>query len=227
MSRIKIALCIFFIMMSFAPISDGAEQVRALDGWLEDANGYARALDEYLTSEKMMIVYFHASWCPYCRELEKNVLTKTEVQDFLEDKIKVRINAEKSDREAKIAEKYGIRGYPSVFVHGSSVTGSAYGAQKMQQFRTPSFFIREFEAIREVYEKKAGKKKQVPLKAASSSLKKPDDAEVVPTHLLILNTGQEIIGRLLSDSSAAVRFETADAGELEFRRSDVALLEEI
>ena len=87
------------------------------DGWYEGASGYDQALEEYKRTNKPMVVYMSVGWCPYCRKFEKGVLSSPVVQNMLRDKIKVVIDPEAGSRENAIAFQYGIRGFPSFFLH--------------------------------------------------------------------------------------------------------------
>ena len=87
------------------------------DGWYEGAEGYDTAVAEYKRTHKPMVVYISVGWCPYCRTFEKEVLSSPLVRKELEDKIKVNINPEAGRREEAIVSRYGIRGFPSFFLH--------------------------------------------------------------------------------------------------------------
>jgi thioredoxin-related protein len=87
------------------------------DGWYQGASGYDQAIEEYKQTGKPMMVYMSVVWCPYCRKFEKGVLSSPKVRDFMKDKIKVLINPESGSRENALAFQYGIRGFPSLFLH--------------------------------------------------------------------------------------------------------------
>ena len=87
------------------------------EGWYQGASGYDQATEEYKRTQKPMVVYISVGWCPYCRRFEKEVLSSPLVREMLKDKIKVMINPESGSRENAIAFQYGIRGFPSFFLH--------------------------------------------------------------------------------------------------------------
>lgn len=87
------------------------------EGWYQNADGYAKALEEYKLTNKPMLVYMSVGWCPYCRKFEKEVLSSPKVREFLKDKIKIVLNPEVGPRENEMAFQYGIRGFPSLFLH--------------------------------------------------------------------------------------------------------------
>lgn len=87
------------------------------EGWYQGAEGYDKAVEEFKRTHQPMLVYMSVAWCPYCRKFEKEVLSSPGVRDFLKDKIKVTLNPETGPRENAIAFQYGIRGFPSLFLH--------------------------------------------------------------------------------------------------------------
>lgn len=84
--------------------------------WLAGAAGLRQASAEQKTSQKVMLVYFYADWCGYCRKLESGVLATAEGRSALRSVIKVRINAEAGRDEQQLAGELGIRGYPTLLL---------------------------------------------------------------------------------------------------------------
>jgi thiol:disulfide interchange protein len=85
--------------------------------WHEGADGFITALDEAIQNGKPLAVYFYTDWCGYCRQLERELLFRPEVEEFLSEINIARINPEKGQQEQIIAQQYGVSGYPSFFVH--------------------------------------------------------------------------------------------------------------
>ena len=54
--------------------------------------------------------------CGYCKKLDKNLLNKSQTREELRSIPKVTINPEKSRENARLASRFGVRGYPSLFV---------------------------------------------------------------------------------------------------------------
>ncbi len=113
------------------------------DGWYQGAAGYAQAVEEYKQTNKPMVVYMTVGWCPYCRKFEKEILLSPRVQDMLKDKIKVTINPESGSRENAIAFQYGIRGFPSFFLHPPQPGG----AVQLYTGVSPQRFVEFFDQI--------------------------------------------------------------------------------
>lgn len=115
------------------------------DGWYLGAEGYAQALDEYEKTNKPMAVYVNVTWCPYCRKFEKEILSSPLVQDFLRDKIKVHIDPEKSKQENTLVFQYGVKGFPSFYVHPPQPSGTV----RLFTGVTPEQFIETFKKVLE------------------------------------------------------------------------------
>ena len=91
----------------------------AFDGeiWMQGADGLYEAIRVLEESPQAMVVYFYTDWCGYCRQFERELLGTSEVKEYFEDVLTVRINPEQGADERKIADYYGVQGYPGFFVH--------------------------------------------------------------------------------------------------------------
>lgn len=126
-----------------APSAAGNATAKWSDGWYQGAEGYERAVSEYQQTHKAMVVYVSVTWCPYCRRFEKGVLSSPLVQNELRDKIKVMINPESGSRENALAFQYGVRGFPSFFLHPPRPAG----AVQLYTGVTPEQFVEFFKQI--------------------------------------------------------------------------------
>jgi len=88
------------------------------------------------SSGKPVLLYFHATWCPYCKKLEREVLSDGKVRAYLKDVIKVKIDAEK---EVQLAEKYQVTAFPRLFM-ANLKTGKG---QRLHTTVTPQEFLHE------------------------------------------------------------------------------------
>jgi thiol:disulfide interchange protein len=98
------------------PTSSSAPLATPSFTWYEGANGFAQGVEEARREGKPMAVYFYTDWCPYCRELEGELLGRAKVEDFLKHLVKIRVNPEKGTYERALADRYGVQGYPSFFI---------------------------------------------------------------------------------------------------------------
>ena len=88
----------------------------AADGWYQGADGYELAIAEQQSSGKPILLYFHTEWCGYCKRLERDVFSTSTFGQRYGSVLKVKVNPESSRAEHSLAERYGIRGFPTVFV---------------------------------------------------------------------------------------------------------------
>ena len=84
--------------------------------WLHGATGYARAVEVQRELNISMVLYFYTDWCPYCRTLDEQYLKDPSVHRALQRTVVVRINPEYGVEERKIADRFGVDGYPSFLI---------------------------------------------------------------------------------------------------------------
>jgi thiol-disulfide isomerase/thioredoxin len=97
--------------------------------WLEQLAGFERGMRDAIEQDRIVTLYVYTDWCPYCRELERNVLDDYEVQQCLAYSVKVKINPDTGPAEKAIAKRFGVTGYPRLlFV--DPVTGAYQAAPR-------------------------------------------------------------------------------------------------
>ena len=84
--------------------------------WYQGASGYEQAVAEQKSSGKPILLYFHTEWCGYCKRLEHDVFSTSTFGQKYSSVLKVKVNPETGSAERSLAERYGIHGYPTVFV---------------------------------------------------------------------------------------------------------------
>ncbi|SMC66217.1 hypothetical protein SAMN02746065_106190 [Desulfocicer vacuolatum DSM 3385] len=62
---------------------------------------------------KKIFLYFHADWCTYCKKMELTTFKDKGIIDYL-NKNYIAITVD-SDREKKIASRFGVRGLPTTW----------------------------------------------------------------------------------------------------------------
>jgi thiol:disulfide interchange protein len=92
------------------------------DAWYEGTSGFETASRLARESGAAMLVYFHTDWCGYCKQMERELFPAPAVDKQLRTMLKVRINPERSGEEQGLAGRYGVRGYPSLFVQRDGST---------------------------------------------------------------------------------------------------------
>jgi thiol-disulfide isomerase/thioredoxin len=84
--------------------------------WYEGADGYEQALSIAKEGDRPLFLLFSVGWCGYCRALKKDYLDRRPVDDFIADHLRVDVNPEKGREERAVADRYGVRGYPTFLV---------------------------------------------------------------------------------------------------------------
>ena len=77
--------------------------------WIHD---YQSGLDQARQSDKSMMLFFTADWCPPCIELKKQVFTDAGVVDASKSLVNIYIDV---DQKRQIMRAHRVRGIPAVF----------------------------------------------------------------------------------------------------------------
>lgn len=95
----------------------------AKPGWEDE---FAKGVAKAKTSGKPALVDFTGSdWCGWCMKLDEEVFSKKEFKDYVKDKYQLvevdfpqikPLPKKKAEANQAVAEKYGIKGYPTVVV---------------------------------------------------------------------------------------------------------------
>jgi thiol-disulfide isomerase/thioredoxin len=91
-------------------------RARARSTRYQDAAGYAEAVREHEKTGKQVALYFYADWCKYCAQLERGILSRSEVKQYLETILYVCVNPEHGKAESALFEKFEGRGYPTFLI---------------------------------------------------------------------------------------------------------------
>lgn len=87
----------------------------ALAGELSWKQDYDKALIDAKAGKKLVMVDVYTDWCGWCKKLDRDVYTDKHVQELVaKDFIPVKINPEKTAYNRRIADKFGVRGYPHI-----------------------------------------------------------------------------------------------------------------
>ena len=86
-------------------------------GWYEGAEGYDKAQRQLKQMRpRPLVVYFHVDWCGYCARFKDDFLPDPLMRRFLSNVFRVHVNPERSPQDKALADRFGVRGYPSFFV---------------------------------------------------------------------------------------------------------------
>jgi hypothetical protein len=95
-------------------IAEQAAADPAPPGWVSNAAGWARATSGEHAADQPLVVYFGVPWCKYASAFERDTLGDPAVRARLSSLARVRINPEAGDTEARVADDFGVRVYPTV-----------------------------------------------------------------------------------------------------------------
>jgi thiol-disulfide isomerase/thioredoxin len=84
----------------------------ALDA-LPFGEDFAAALERAKAEGKPLLIFFETAWCPYCRQLQNEVLARPEFRAAAERFVCVRVDG---DREPRRAVEYRIKAFPTIVV---------------------------------------------------------------------------------------------------------------
>ena len=115
-----LALCCFLVVTLALPATEGS-------GWTTD---YKAALEQAKADDRRVFLFFTGSdWCGWCKRLNREILSTSEFNKFADDKLvlveldfprsKAQTAAVKA-QNAELAQRFKIRGYPTVIVLDSS-----------------------------------------------------------------------------------------------------------
>ena len=112
------ALFVVFIVIARqrTPIAGTAASVAPVGGWYADAPGYEAAVSAQAASKQPILLYFHTSWCGWCKQLELDVFDSAQFKSRYAQMLKVKINAEEGSRNRSLTSDFSVSGYPTVFL---------------------------------------------------------------------------------------------------------------
>ena len=107
---------------------------------------YDQAIRDHLRTGKPLAVYFYAHWCPYCVQLDKEILASPVTRQYLDQILYVTINAEAGEKEMALFKRLGGTGFPHFAIissHSSRIqrVTAHYRENGQWALRTPSAFV--------------------------------------------------------------------------------------
>lgn len=135
-----ITLSLAFIGTQLANLSRDA----SLNDWAQGMEGYVKTSLQQEATGKPMALFFYTDWCTSCKQLREEVLSTPEVNEYMAGILPVKINPEAGVLENKLAEDFGVMGYPSFFIVDAK-SGQAKQIRKTANV-TPEEFVAQLEA---------------------------------------------------------------------------------
>jgi thiol:disulfide interchange protein len=91
--------------------SRGASVTKVARGKLEFIEGYADGYQQARHEGRPMLVFFTASWCHFCHEMEAEAFNDGQVAALSRRFTCIMVDA---DREPDVCQEFRIRGYPAI-----------------------------------------------------------------------------------------------------------------
>src|SRR5260221_13338233 len=98
-------------------------------GTVDWEHDYDHALEKAKKDKKLVMVDLYTDWCGWSKKLDRDTYSEKDGEAKLtKDFIAVKVNPEKSQRDAKLSRDFGTTGYPYlVFVDGNGKKVSEIG----------------------------------------------------------------------------------------------------
>ena len=69
-----------------------------------------------------IMIDVYTDWCTWCKELDKNTYSDKNVINMSKKMISIKLNPETSEDGAKIAQRYGVQGFPTIlFINADGI----------------------------------------------------------------------------------------------------------
>jgi len=132
----KLLLVLTAVVSLLVPVNGNAAENEI--EWSTDVEG---SLREAAASGKPAVLYFTASWCGYCRRMEKNTYTDAKVVETVNRNfVPVKID---SDRNRSLLKELGVKGLPEILV----VSPELRPLKRISGFQTPEAMLASLPVI--------------------------------------------------------------------------------
>ncbi len=113
-NKFYITLTIITLLLSFSFKSPKEEVLK--DGIKFRQTTLNKAIELAKKEDKLILVYFYATWCGPCKQLKKYTFANKEVGDFYNKNfINIEFDADKKEGSL-LTQKHGIKGLPTLLV---------------------------------------------------------------------------------------------------------------
>ncbi len=100
------------LILTFITVSVSAS---APSNWSRGGADYYRYIKK--TTPKYILLYFHTSWCPACKSLNRR-LNNRRVKNLLKDFITISVKLDRGDSKSNknLSREFGVTSYPRIYV---------------------------------------------------------------------------------------------------------------
>jgi thioredoxin-related protein len=135
------ALVIVALISGCATSPNPALESAAGVAWL---SGYDAGLKSARAADKPLLLYFHATWCAFCKKMDTEVFPASEVSELIAKHfVLVKVDIDQRENAMSLA-KYMVRGTPTFVIvnrdeevlvgNGGRPSGYFIGAMDKQEF---------------------------------------------------------------------------------------------
>ena len=118
-ARRPVALALALALLAGPGCARSGPESPAADGTPSDGSGvafaslsYEDALARARREKKLVFVDVYTDWCGFCKKLDREVFTDSDVARAASRFVAIRVNAEKGGEA--VAARFGVRGYPTL-----------------------------------------------------------------------------------------------------------------
>jgi thiol:disulfide interchange protein len=108
--------------------------------WYTEPTEIARVVKAAAADHQPVMLYYHADWCPWCRKMESETFSDSEVARLAQKYVCIKIDTETTFGK-KLAASQGVTSYPEVRFYSN--TGSVTTAKG---YKEADDFVRAMEA---------------------------------------------------------------------------------
>jgi thiol:disulfide interchange protein len=109
-------LLLFFLLSSISLSCSNSSQTSYSSSPIKWETDYQTALQKAAQSNKPIVVDLYTVWCHWCKKLDEDVWSDNDIVAFSKGQVYLKLNAEESEDGRRLAEKFKVRGYPTVVI---------------------------------------------------------------------------------------------------------------
>ena len=143
--KLAVLFVAFILTVSVAMADKGEKDGKAADQGIQFTEASWAAILKKAKAEKKIIFFdAYTTWCGPCKQLQKNVFTRSDVAEvFNNNFINVKFDME-SGEGLKLAKKYPIEGYPTLFF----INGKGKVVKQLLGYQQPQDLIKVAKSLK-------------------------------------------------------------------------------